>query len=79
MASNSTTDQLNVRIDKALLVQLDAVAKIENRAKGMIVATALQQYFQAQANPAAQIDAILARLDALEERPRGQNEQQQGE
>lgn len=79
MASNSTTGQLNVRIDKALLIQLDAVAKTEKRAKGMIVATALQQYFQAQANPAAQIDAILARLDALEERLRGQNEQQQGE
>ena len=79
MASNSTTGQLNVRIDKALLIQLDAVAKTEKRAKGMVVSTALQQYFQAQANPAAQIDAILARLDAVEDRLRGQDEQQEGE
>ena len=79
MASNSTTGQLNVRIDKALLIQLDAVAKTEKRAKGMVVSTALQQYFQAQANPAAQIDAILARLDTVEDRLRGQHAQQEGE
>lgn len=77
MTSQSTLVQVNFRIEQSLLAELEAAAKSENRGKGNIIVTSLQQYFQAKANQAGQIDAILTRLNAVEERLGKRDESQE--
>jgi predicted transcriptional regulator len=66
--NNSSTAQMNVRIDTNLLKKLEATCTALHCGKGTIVAQALEQYFERQDNAASQQQELIARVEALEAR-----------
>ena len=66
--NNSSTAQMNVRIDTNLLKRLEATSTALHCGKGTIVSLALEQYFEMQGNAASQQQELIARVEALEAR-----------